>query len=111
MIIFTSHLLCRPGKCRLLFYVSWRGGGSALRAALWVEPNLLCGTTFCCSYAECVVAKSVTNHLEHKLGQVMEVDWSLPVFTGNPWVPKRPRLQFLAARCHNRCKPREGMRR
>ena len=33
-------------------------------------------TTFCRSYAEYVVAKSVTNHLEHKLGQVMEVEWA-----------------------------------
>ena len=33
-------------------------------------------TTFCRSYADYVVAKSVTNHLEHKPGQVMEVDWN-----------------------------------
>lgn len=33
-------------------------------------------TTFCRGYSEFVAAKNVTNHLEHKPGQVMEVDWS-----------------------------------
>ena len=40
--------------------------------------GLLCKsyTTFCRGYADYVAAKNVTNHLEHKPGQVMEVDWS-----------------------------------
>lgn len=33
-------------------------------------------TTFCRDYAEYVTARNVTNHLEHKPGQVMEVDWN-----------------------------------
>lgn len=33
-------------------------------------------TTFCRNYADYVVAKSVANHLEHKPGQAMEVDWN-----------------------------------
>ena len=33
-------------------------------------------TTFTRGYSENVIAKNVTNHLDHKPGQVMEVDWS-----------------------------------
>lgn len=33
-------------------------------------------TSFCRDYSEYVVARNVTNHLEHKPGQVMEVDWN-----------------------------------
>ena len=33
-------------------------------------------STFNRGYAEYVIAKNVTNHLEHKPGQAMEVDWS-----------------------------------
>lgn len=42
------------------------------------EEGLLCKsyTTFCRGYADHVAARRVTNHLEHKPGQVMEVDWS-----------------------------------
>lgn len=42
------------------------------------EEGLLCKSyaTFCRGYAEFVAAKRVTNHLDHKPGQVMEVDWS-----------------------------------
>lgn len=45
-----------------------------------VEDNTACASysTFNRGYAEYVVAKNVTNHLEHKPGQVMEVDWSGP---------------------------------
>ena len=32
--------------------------------------------TYCRGYSEYVTAKNVTNHLEHKPGQVMEVDWN-----------------------------------
>lgn len=40
--------------------------------------GLLCKsyTTFCRGYTDYVTAKKVTNHLEHKPGQVMEVDWA-----------------------------------
>ncbi len=34
--------------------------------------------TFCRGYKSYVVARNVTNHLDHKPGQVMEVDWSGP---------------------------------
>lgn len=42
------------------------------------EKNLLCKsyTTFCRGYSNYVSSRNVTNHLEHKPGQVMEVDWS-----------------------------------
>jgi transposase len=32
--------------------------------------------TFCRNYREYAASRNVTNHLEHKPGQVMEVDWS-----------------------------------
>lgn len=35
-------------------------------------------TSFCRGYRQYVTARNVTNHLEHKPGQVMEVDWSGP---------------------------------
>lgn len=46
--------------------------------------GLLCKsyTTFCRGYADYVAAKNVTNHLEHKPGQVME--WSSTTPTRNP---------------------------
>ena len=34
--------------------------------------------TFCRGYKAYVAARNVTNHLDHKPGQVMEVDWSGP---------------------------------
>ena len=39
-------------------------------------------TTFCRGYRRYVTSRNVTNHLEHKPGQVMEVDWALAVITG-----------------------------
>lgn len=33
-------------------------------------------TTFCRGYRDYVAARNVTNHLEHKPGQAMEVDWN-----------------------------------
>ncbi len=40
--------------------------------------GLLCKsyTTFCREYADYVTSKKVTNHLEHKPGQVMKVTWT-----------------------------------
>ncbi|MEA5020613.1 MAG: IS21 family transposase [Gordonibacter sp.] len=52
---------------------------------LWEEHRDRCAeesaactsySTFNRGYAEYVLTKNVTNHLEHKPGQVMEVDWS-----------------------------------
>ena len=39
--------------------------------------------TFCRGCQVFVSARGVTNHLEHKPGQAMEVDWELPVSNGN----------------------------
>ena len=39
--------------------------------------------SFCRGYAAWVSARNVTNHLEHKPGQAVEVDWSLSIKTDN----------------------------
>lgn len=38
--------------------------------------------TFTRGYADYAISKNVTNHLKHKPGQAMEVDYALPVITG-----------------------------
>ena len=40
-------------------------------------------TTLCRGYRQYVTGRNATNHLEHKPGQVMEVDWALSIKTDN----------------------------
>ena len=54
-------------------------------------------TTFCRGYRGYVASHNVTNHLEHKPGQVMEVDWNLPLLTGKfqSNSPRSPGMNLL----------------
>ena len=67
---YVHRELQRDGVTLLILYAELRD-----RAA---EEGLACKSygTFCRGYKDYVVAKNVTNHLEHKPGQVMEVDWN-----------------------------------
>ena len=67
---YVHKELQRDGVTLLILYAELRD-----RAA---QEGLACKsyTTFTRGYADYVAAKRVTNHLEHKPGQVMEVDWN-----------------------------------
>ena len=67
---YVHRELQRDGVTLLILYAELRD-----RAA---EAGLACKsyTTFSRGYSDYVVAKNVTNHLERKPGQVMEVDWN-----------------------------------
>lgn len=67
---YVHKELQRDGVTLLILYAELRDQAA--------EKGLACKSygTFCRGYKEYVVAKNVTNHLEHKPGQVMEVDWN-----------------------------------
>ena len=67
---YVHRELQRDGVTLLILYAELRDQAA--------ERGLACKSynTFCRGYKEYVVAKNVTNHLEHKPGQVMEVDWN-----------------------------------
>lgn len=67
---YVHKELQRDGVTLLILYAELRDQAA--------EKGLACKSygTFCRGYREYVVAKNVTNHLEHKPGQVMEVDWN-----------------------------------
>jgi len=67
---YVHKELQRDGVTLLILYAELRDQAA--------EKGLACKSygTFCRGYKDYVVAKKVTNHLEHKPGQVMEVDWN-----------------------------------
>lgn len=55
-------------------------------------------TSFCRDYSEYVIARNVTNHLEHKPGQVMEVDWNgASMRLENPTTLERTKVYLFVA--------------
>lgn len=54
--------------------------------------------TFCRGYQSWVTARGVTNHLEHKPGQVMEVDWNgTPMWLTDPATDEVTRAHLFVA--------------
>ena len=69
---YVHSELQKVGVNQKLLWEEYRDGAEA--------EGLACVSygTFCRGYKGYVVARNVTNHLDHKPGQVMEVDWSGP---------------------------------
>lgn len=67
---YVHSELQRVGVTQKLLWEEYRdeAGAKGLAAVSY--------TSFCRGYKRYVTGRNVTNHLEHKPGQVMEVDWS-----------------------------------
>lgn len=70
--VYIHHELKKTGVTLKLLWQEYQDKCSA-------SKRMAMGyTKFCSGYSEYTVANSLTNHLEHKPGEVTEVDWSGP---------------------------------